>query len=581
MPTASKTTETTMSKTDERATVRRVSGATQESAYSVDVPPDHAYWGPPGTGKTTTLMEVLADEIDSGVDPESIAGLTYRKNMAEEFREKAAEVVGRSVEDGWYRTTHSACYRLLDLSKDDVVDSDALRDFCEAHGYGWGGGVADADTDDNSPWLEQHNADATNQGEVLASIRSWCINMGLDPRRDWRMAEIPGDELEEAEVSDRVVTEFNNEYESWKENEGMYDFDDMLLEVIDAGIAPPVEVLIEDEFQDKTPIQIELYNVWADQIETVYVAGDPFQSIYMFMGTDPRFMADAYEMADESRILDTSYRLGPEVVDRAKSILSFGGHEQPRIDPTGDTTVEEIWWGDYPHTVAENADTDSGHLIRANFMAKHVGGALGDAGVPFQSKTTRWTDKQVDIYNAVAKAQRSIENTPALTRPEFDLSDGEMKRLVSVLPGGAFQGNKSDAPEAVESGASLLDIVNLSALTDCILGNPFTGISGRGSDSLVASSVGSQAVRDRMASTFDSRDGKPIEAINHAITTIHGAKGQEYDNVYLIDATTSKIQKETDPYMESLVWYVGATRAIDTLYIVRNSPASSYSTRYL
>ena len=55
-------------------------------------------FGPPGTGKTTRLIEIVQQELDSGTRPESIAFVSFSRKAAEEARERAASKLNMDVE---------------------------------------------------------------------------------------------------------------------------------------------------------------------------------------------------------------------------------------------------------------------------------------------------------------------------------------------------------------------------------------------------------------------------------------------------------------------------------------------------
>ena len=83
--------------------------------------------GPPGTGKTTFLLEKVEDSLEQGTDPESIAYLAFTKKAATEALNRAVEKFMFEPDDlPYFRTIHSLCYRQLNLKKSDVLGKDDL-----------------------------------------------------------------------------------------------------------------------------------------------------------------------------------------------------------------------------------------------------------------------------------------------------------------------------------------------------------------------------------------------------------------------------------------------------------------------
>ena len=61
----------------------------------------------PGTGKTTTIVEAVAQRIDAGVDPEQILVLTFSRKAAAELRTRITSRVARTIREPLARTFHS------------------------------------------------------------------------------------------------------------------------------------------------------------------------------------------------------------------------------------------------------------------------------------------------------------------------------------------------------------------------------------------------------------------------------------------------------------------------------------------
>ena len=64
--------------------------------------------GPPGTGKTTTLLSLIEDELTAGTQPESIGFFTFTKKAVTEGKQRAVEKFNINERDlPFFRTLHS------------------------------------------------------------------------------------------------------------------------------------------------------------------------------------------------------------------------------------------------------------------------------------------------------------------------------------------------------------------------------------------------------------------------------------------------------------------------------------------
>ena len=78
--------------------------------------------GPPGTGKTTNLINKVAHLLDQGVEPERIAYVSFTRKAAQEAMERARERFNLPRSSfPYFRTLHSLAYHELGLSQSDVM----------------------------------------------------------------------------------------------------------------------------------------------------------------------------------------------------------------------------------------------------------------------------------------------------------------------------------------------------------------------------------------------------------------------------------------------------------------------------
>lgn len=249
----------------------------------------------PGTGKTTTLVESVAERIARGGDPERILVLTFSRKAAVELRDRMALRIG-AARAPQATTFHSFCYalvrahqdhdlfveplRLLSGPEQDVTVRELLAGQPELERLGLA----------HVRWPDELRACLTTRGfadEVRAVLaRSRELGLGPDAlddfarrigRPDWRAA-----------------ASFLAEYLDVLDLQGVLDYAELVHRAVllaqrpDAAeaLAARYDAVYVDEYQDTDPAQVRLLRALAGGGRTLVAFGDPDQSIYTFRGAD-------------------------------------------------------------------------------------------------------------------------------------------------------------------------------------------------------------------------------------------------------------------------------------------------------
>jgi superfamily I DNA/RNA helicase len=312
--------------------------------------------GPPGTGKTNTLLRILRALIEHGALPERIGFVSFTKaSVAEAIERIGAELGVDPTAFVWARTLHSACLKLAGGRK--VLDHHGIGEFASKYGY-------DLSSD---PDEDKTRDDQIKGAYEWARSRRVGIEQAVnDPQWD--------------SVSLAEVKLFKKRYEEFKRDLGVIDFGDMLERVLVSGARPSLDVLIVDEAQDLSPIQAMIIDQWAEPCIQVYVAGDDDQAIYSFGGGDSRWvlgLAQRYE----TRVLEQSYRIPHAVHRLAQRITDRIRERVPKQYRPRDHEglVEQI----HPDEIASYVQDGAMVLGRTRRLLWDVAGQLRDAGVPF------------------------------------------------------------------------------------------------------------------------------------------------------------------------------------------------------
>jgi superfamily I DNA/RNA helicase len=280
----------------------------------------------PGTGKTTTLVESVAERIARGGDPERVLVLTFSRRAAVELRDRLALRTG-AARAPRATTFHSFCYalvrahqdsdlfveplRLLSGPEQDVSVRELLAGQVDLERLGLA----------HVRWPDELRACLTTRGfadEVRAVLaRSRELGLGPDAldafarrtgRPDWRAAAA-----------------FLAEYLDVLDLQGVIDYAELVHRAVllarrpevAAWLAARYDAVYVDEYQDTDPAQVRLLNALAGGGRTLVAFGDPDQSIYAFRGADVNGILDfphAFPRADGRpapvSVLRTSRRSG-------------------------------------------------------------------------------------------------------------------------------------------------------------------------------------------------------------------------------------------------------------------------------
>ena len=306
-------------------TALRVSGISAEQAAAAHAGPAGAFLiaAGPGTGKTFTATERFCWLVEQGAAPDQILTVTFSDRAAEELRQRiTAELTRRrpdlgpqALDGAWIGTFHSVCARLLDEfaylvsapREMRVLDEVGQRLFEQELMARLRSGTTAPFDPDAFNALTVDDID-----ELLKSGLRFLLKLkgrGISPERfHHRALELqaatppPGERtrgkggengpdpaLAEREAIDVLFTVYRA-YEDALHAEGLRDFDDLLLEVIDALERVPefrrrcrerFRYLIVDEFQDTNRIQLDFIRLAAaEDFGNVTVVGDAKQSIY-------------------------------------------------------------------------------------------------------------------------------------------------------------------------------------------------------------------------------------------------------------------------------------------------------------
>ena len=507
-----------------------------------------------GTGKTRAITHRIAYGVATGVySPGRVMALTFTNRAAGELRSRLRSLGAGGVSA---RTFHASALSQLGFFWPQVIGGTVPRIL------------------DSKGRLLGHAADALKLKLDTATLRDTASEI------EWRkVSRLTIDQYATAArpvppaLSVEKMVDLHRAYESVKDERRQMDFEDVLLATAGMIESEPrvahqvreqYRFFVVDEYQDVSPLQQELLNLWLGERNDVCVVGDASQTIYTFAGATPDYLLGFTGRHEDATVvrLEQNYRSTPAIIDAANRIMrgrpgALDLHAVPGTPPgVAPSVSEHANDSQEARAIAQTirAEVDAGAapesiaiLFRINVQSAAFEAALADAGVPFVIRgSTRFFDlKEVKEAIMMLKgASISIVNEPLF------------KSVSDVL---RSRGWTQEPPEG--RGAVRDKWESLNALMRLAEEAP-TGTT-------LAAFV---------AELLERQSGQH-EPTMSAVTlaTLHSAKGLEWDSVYIAGVSEGLLPisyARTDLAVEEerRLFYVGVTRARERLHFSSGGP---------
>lgn len=378
--------------------------------------------GSPGTGKTKKCLDIVEKELNRGVKPENLMYTTFTKAAPEEakerIRKRGVDIDDEVLKENW-NNIHSICYKMLGLSRSNVVNTKERAEFCNKLNIGFEKDVESLDSSEIGMKSEE-------PGNKLFSAYDWLRTRRekIDPRTD-AFKEIYNQKqlwsVEKIEPHKAMVL-----WENYKKKYDLVDYVDMLSGALRLNIKPDADVILIDEFQDISELDYELYRLWSEDAERVYIAGDPPQSIYSFRGASPKFLLN--ENADKNVILDKSYRVPSKVWKEAQGVVEAMDMSYFEVEPDREGGEFGLF----------ECDMDMSELEEEVFDSLYGDHEEHSSGVEFNGE---------ELFGELDNALDNDQDVMALFRTRFEAVDFQDRLVMIGIPFKSMRGYKVWTPE--------------------------------------------------------------------------------------------------------------------------------------
>lgn len=523
----------------------------------------------PGTGKTKTLISRIAYLIhEKHVNSSSILAITFTKKAAAEMKERLSRILTNTSGMPWIGTFHSFAFDILSREKEiKIVDEKKRSEI-----------IAEILKKAEFKLISKNDANRT-----ISLYKSQVINR-----------------TDSISVLDTLYKKFVSAYIERLKSEGFMDYDDILLEFFALlqnseklqTLQNQFRHILVDEFQDTNEVQYSIIKILAMTGHTLFIIGDPLQSIYSFRGAGVnmfvRVMSD-FPTAEQIP-LSTNYRSAKNIIHVSSLLFPDSPHLIP--DRKSEGSVDLI------HTLHEFAEAD--------WIVRTISARVGGTDLLQSAKTIDHT--QTVCFSDVAVIYRNHRVSTAISEKLFEsgipyqvIGEGapyEQKEIQCIINILRFIYNRTDQTRMnVENNPFMKGQTDIQLLFKDY--NTYSKLSDliqkivqhfRLLEQLENKNEALQNVMQFQSSMsrFDTAENPLEKAIQYldflkeheyydphcdkvTLLTMHASKGLEFSDVFICgfeDGLIPNNRRNSDKEEEKRLLYVAMTRAKDNLYLL-------------
>lgn len=556
----------------------------------------------PGSGKTSVIVERTAYMTGEGKIPSSsVLVVTFSRAAAVEMKERFLKFTGQSSTRVTFGTFHGVFYGILkqayNLTSANILSEEEKNGILRELALNFGGELA-AEGDFTEEIAKEISMVKGNRISLEHYYSSCC--------------------------PDEVFRQIYGAYGNMLRERRKLDFDDMLLscyELFDKrkdilrAWQQKFRYILVDEFQDINQLQYDIVRLLAEPENNLFIVGDDDQSIYHFRGARPEIMLNFTKdyPGAEKVVLDVNYRCSKRILDSAMKVIGRNKTRFQKELSTPNQEGEPVRLCEYANPREEYLSVtaelrkrleegenleNTAVLLRTNQEAEGLIAALMERQIPFTMKEKlpnlfqHWICRNLLAYMRFAQGERSrklfleIMNRPnryisrdavvsgreisfEQLRDFYKDKDWMCDRLTTMET--HLRILKGLPPYAainfIRKGMGYEEYLQEYALYRKIKPEELGEILDRLSESAKGMNTlkeWEEYIEDYTRKLEEQAGKQKKEGVQ--ILTLHGAKGLEFDQVYILNVNEGSI-----PYRKAVLapaveeerrlFYVGMTRA--------------------
>ena len=556
----------------------------------------------PGSGKTSVIVERTAYMTGEGKIPSSsVLVVTFSRAAAVEMKERFLKFTGQSSTQVTFGTFHGVFYGILkqayNLTSANILSEEEKNGILRELALNFGGELA-SEGDFTEEIAKEISMVKGNRISLEHYYSSCC--------------------------PDEVFRQIYGAYGNMLRERRKLDFDDMLLscyELFDKrkdilrAWQQKFRYILVDEFQDINQLQYDIVRLLAEPENNLFIVGDDDQSIYHFRGARPEIMLNFTKdyPGAEKVVLDVNYRCSKRILDSAMKVIGRNKTRFQKELSTPNQEGEPVRLCEYANPREEYLSVtaelrkrleqgenleNTAVLLRTNQEAEGLIAAFMERQIPFTMKEKlpnlfqHWICRNFLAYMRFAQGERSrklfleIMNRPnryisrdavvsgreisfEQLRDFYKDKDWMCDRLTTMET--RLRILKGLPPYAainfIRKGMGYEEYLQEYALYRKIKPEELGEILDRLSESAKGMNTlkeWEEYIEDYTRKLEEQAGKQKKEGVQ--ILTLHGAKGLEFDRVYILNVNEGSI-----PYRKAVLapaveeerrlFYVGMTRA--------------------